>query len=74
MVKRPKSSKNIPKVGDLIGCSDNDFGIVVKTNQRRSPEGLLISVKWHSGRVLTDPWNAQDYCTADDMFWIMSRA
>jgi hypothetical protein len=71
--KRLRPSKNIPKVGDLIGCNDNDFGIVVRTYRMPGDDNLMVAVKWHSGRVLTDPWNAQDYCTADDMFWIMSR-
>ena len=73
MVKRPKSSKNIPKVGDLIGCNDNDFGIVVRT-YRGQHDNLMVAVKWKCGRVLTDPWEAQRFTDDRALFWIMSRA
>jgi hypothetical protein len=71
--KRLRPSKNIPKVGDLIGCSDNDFGIVVRT-YRGQRGNLMVAVKWKCGRVLTDPWEAQRFTDDRALFWIMSRA
>jgi hypothetical protein len=74
MHKKLESLRNIPKIGDLIGCSDNDFGIVVNTYDRGDgTDTLMVSVKWHSGRVLTDPWDAQSFTNECDLFWIMSR-
>ena len=57
MHKKNKSSS--PKVGDLIACDDSDIGIVVKTSYLRdNEEGLMVSVKWSSGKVYTDPWDS----------------
>ena len=57
MHKKNKSLK--PKVGDLIACDDSDVGIVVKTSYLRdNEEGLMVSVKWSSGKVYTDPWDS----------------
>ena len=74
MNKRLRPSKNIPKVGDLIGCSDNDFGIVVRTYRMPGDDNLMVAVKWKCGRVLTDPWEAQRFTDDRALFWIMSRA
>ena len=63
-----------PNTGDLIGCSDGDVGIVLRTYRGGYEDRLMVEILWNSGRALTDPWNAQDYCTQDDMFYIMSRA
>jgi hypothetical protein len=65
---------NDPKMGDIIGCSDGDIGVVMRT-YLDGPE-LMVEIAWNSclHRSLTDPWNAEDYETAGDMFHIMSRA
>ena len=65
---------NDPKTGDVIGCSDGDVGIVLKTYFDYNE--LMIEVAWNSRPHLpmTDPWNVEDYETAGDMFHIMSRA
>ena len=65
-----------PNTGDIIGCSDGDVGIVLRTyfedvNRAR----LMVEVAWSVvDKTLTDPWDAEDFSTADDMFHIMSRA
>ena len=57
MHKKNKSLK--PKVGDLIACDDDDIGIVVKTSYlREEKEGLMVSIRWSSGKVYTDPWDS----------------
>ena len=54
-----KKNKSLnPKVGDLIACDDSDIGVVVKTSYLRDNEGLMVSVKWSSGKVYTDPWDS----------------
>ena len=61
-----------PNIGDVVACSDGDIGIVLTTYY--NDDLYMIEVAWSSGETLTDPWRAQDYCTEDDMFYIMSRA
>ena len=66
-----------PKVGDIIGCSDGDVGVVVTTYHRYSDIGddlLMVKVAWSSGKTLSDPWSSKDFSSAKNMFWIMSRA
>ena len=63
-----------PNTGDIIGCSDGDIGVVLRCYFDDNNPSLMIEVAWNSGKILTDPWRAQDYCTEDDMFHIMSRA
>ena len=68
---------NNPKVGDIIGCSDGDVGVVVTTYYRYSDIGddsLMVKVAWSSGKTLADPWSAKDFSSTNNMFWIMSRA
>ena len=78
--KKRKSSMsphktNEPKVGDIIGCSDGDVGVVVSTYHRYDEEGeLMVEIVWSSGRTLTDPWNSKDFSKDNNMFHIMSRA
>ena len=64
-----------PNTGDVIGCSDGDVGIVLRTYFDDSECILMIEVAWNSlpHQPLTDPWNAQGFETANDMFHIMSR-
>jgi len=62
-----------PNTGDIIGCSDGDVGVVLKTYFNTSCQ-LVIKVAWSSGKTYTDPWDAKDFVTVDDMFHIMSRA
>jgi len=67
---------NDPKTGDLIGCSDGDIGVVIRTYLDGEMRQLMIEVTWNSRphQPLTDPWNTEDYETAGDMFHIMSSA
>ena len=65
-----------PNTGDIIGCSDGDIGIVLRT-YFDDDEGMpMVKVVWNSRphMPMTDPWNAEDFETADDLFHIMSRA
>ena len=69
------SRDNCPNVGDIIGCSDGDIGLVLSTYLGGYENRLMVEVVWNvAGKTLTDPWNAEDFETADDMFHIMSRA
>ena len=73
----PPYDSNDPKVGDIIGCSDGDVGVVISTHLRYSDisdDSLMVEVSWSSGRTLTDPWSSKDFSSAKNMFWIMSRA
>ncbi len=73
----PPYHPNDPKVGDIIGCSDGDVGVVVSTYTRYSDisdDSLMVEVAWSSGKTLADPWSAKDFSSAKNMFWIMSRA
>ena len=73
----PPYDPNDPKVGDIIGCSDGDVGVVVSTYTRYSDisdDSLMVEVAWSSGKTLADPWSAKDFSSAKNMFWIMSRA
>ena len=73
----PPYDSNEPKVGDIIGCSDGDVGVVVSTHMRYSDisdDSCMVEVAWSSGRTLTDPWSSKDFSSARNMFWIMSRA
>jgi hypothetical protein len=66
-----------PKVGDFIGCSDGDVGVVVTTYHRYNDIGddsFMVKIAWSSGQTLTDPWRSKDFNTSEDMFHIMSRA
>jgi hypothetical protein len=67
---------NDPKIGDIIGCSDGDIGIVLKTYLDGYEKQLMIEVRWNSlpHQPLTDPWNAEDFNTSEDLFHVMSRA
>ena len=73
MDKKSKSSKNLPKIGDLIGCSDNDFGIVLRVYGKldNSP---MVKIMWNSGRILTDPWDSQRFIDDRALFWIMNKS
>ena len=67
----------LPKMGDIIGCSDGDVGVVISTHLRYSDisdDSLMVEVSWSSGRILTDPWSSNDFSSANNMFYIMSRA
>tara|TARA_R100000808_G_C2118307_1_gene130254 strand:+ start:283 stop:510 length:228 start_codon:yes stop_codon:yes gene_type:complete len=69
--------KYLPKRGDMIGCADGDFGIVLSTypsHYSSSKSEVMVEVAWNSGRILTDTWHSQDFTTECAMFWIMSRA
>jgi len=73
----PPCDLNEPKVGDIVGCSDGDVGVVVSTYHRYSDisdDSCMVEVAWSSGRTLTDPWSSKDFSSARNMFWIMSRA
>ena len=64
-----------PNTGDLIGCADGDVGLVLQTYLGGYENRLMVEVAWNvAGKTLTDPWNSEDFETADDMFHIMSRA
>ena len=64
-----------PNTGDILGCSDGDIGIVLRTYFDDNECMLMVEVAWNSRphQPLTDPWNAKDFETVDDMFHIMSR-
>lgn len=69
--------KDNPKIGDIIGCSDGDVGVVISTyggDGRVPGDSFLVEIAWSSGQTLTDSWRSQDFNTGDDMFHIMSRA
>ncbi len=73
----PPYDRNEPKIGDIIGCSDGDVGVVVSTYRRYSnisADSLMVEVTWSSGRTLTDPWTAQDFGSSNGLFYIVSRA
>ena len=65
-----------PNTGDILGCSDGDIGIVLRTYFDDNECMLMVEVAWNSRphQPLTDPWNARDFVSYDDMFHIMSRA
>ena len=64
-----------PNTGDIIGCSDGDVGIVLRTYFEDREDRLMVEVAWSvASKTLTDPWDAEDFDTADDLFHIMSRA
>jgi hypothetical protein len=65
-----------PNTGDILGCSDGDIGIVLRTYFDGDRDALMVEVAWNSRprQPLTDPWDAEDFSTADDLFHIMSRA
>jgi len=70
--------KDSPKIGDIIGCSDGDVGVVVSTYRRHSTwddnDSFMVEIAWSSGQTFTDPWRSKDFNTSQDMFHIMSRA
>lgn len=73
----PPYDTNSPKIGDIIGCSDGDVGVVVSTYYRYNDVGddsFMVEIAWSSGQTFTDPWRAKDFNTSQDMFHIMSRA
>ena len=71
----PPYDHDDPKVGDIIGCSDGDVGVVVSTYLRYDEDAdLMVEVLWSSGKTLTDPWDSKDFNRARNMFHIMSRA
>ena len=62
-----------PNIGDVIGCSDGDIGIVLRTYF--DDYQLMVEVSWSvANATLTDPWRAKDFVADDDMFHIMSKA
>ena len=62
-----------PNTGDIIGCSGGDIGIVLRTYS--DDYEFMVEVAWSiANKTLTDPWDAEDFSTADDLFHIMSRA
>jgi len=65
-----------PNTGDVLGCSDGDIGVVLRTYFDGDPDVLMVEVVWNSSprRPLTDPWNAKDFEDLNDMFHILSRA
>jgi len=66
-----------PRIGDIIGCSDGDVGVVIATYWDYGggmDDSLMIEVTWSSGKTYTDAWRSQDFNTSQDMFHIMSRA
>ena len=64
-----------PNTGDIIGCSDGDVGIVLRTYFEDREDRLMVEVAWSVvSKTLTDPWDSEDFDTADDLFHIMSRA
>ena len=76
MDKRSKSLKNLPKIGDLIGCSDNDFGIVLRVYGKldKNDGAPMVEIMWNSGRTLADPWDSQRFIDDRALFWIMSKS
>jgi hypothetical protein len=51
----PPYDPDDPKVGDIIGCSDGDVGVVVTTYHRYSDIGddsFMVKVAWSSGKTL----------------------
>ena len=69
--------KDDPKIGDIIGCSDGDIGIVVSTYDDPGYLGesrLMEEAIWnHAGRAV-DVWSSKDFSTLNPTFYIMSRA
>ena len=68
---------NCPKLGDVVGCSDGDIGIVLSTFMREQPDidsNFMVEVAWCSGRVLTDPWCSEDFTNGSSLFRIVSKA
>lgn len=66
-----------PKIGDIIGCSDGDIGVVIAVYWDYGggmDDSLMIEVAWSNGKTYTDAWRSQDFNTSQDMFHIMSRA
>ena len=64
-----------PNIGDIVGCSDGDVGLVLGTYFEDRETRLMVEVAWSvANKTLTDPWDAEDFDTADDLFHIMSRA
>ena len=75
----PLYSPNEPKIGDIIGCSDGDIGVVISTHwspssSARPHDSFMVEISWIAGGVCVDPWRSQDFNTSEDMFWIISRA
>ena len=64
-----------PNIGDIVGCSDGDIGLVLRTYFEDREGRLMVEVAWSvTNKTLTDPWDSEDFDTADDLFHIMSRA
>ena len=76
----PLYSPNEPKIGDIIGCSDGDIGVVISTHWKPNNTGypgngsFMVEISWSDGGVCIDPWRSQDFNTSEDMFWVISRA
>tara|TARA_Y100000310_G_scaffold296431_1_gene328682 strand:+ start:271 stop:486 length:216 start_codon:yes stop_codon:yes gene_type:complete len=68
------SDYKTPNTGDIIGCTDGDIGIVQRCYRDDDRGTLMIEVMWSSGETYTDPWDAEDFQTENDMFHIVSRA
>ena len=60
-----------PNIGDIVGCSDGDIGIVLRTYF--DDYQFMVEVAWNSGRILTDPWSSKDFTDNADMFSVLSR-
>ena len=80
MLKKIKSLKNTPKVGDLLQCADDlDIGIVISLNPNGPPEypgepRLYVEVEWsHAGRC-TDGWCPISFSNGKLLYEIVSVA
>ncbi|MAG26530.1 hypothetical protein CMI47_13365 [Candidatus Pacearchaeota archaeon] len=62
----------LPKIGDVILCTDADIGILIDI--WNDVDGMTVKVAWNSGQILTDAWDSQDFDTGRGMFSILSRA
>lgn len=69
--------KDDPKIGDIIGCSDGDIGIVVSTYDDPGyfeEDRLMVEVIWNDAGRAVDVWSSKDFSTLNPMLYIMSRA
>ena len=69
----------LPQIGDMIGCSDGDIGVVLSTYWKSSSvspdDSYMVKIAWSKcGKTLVDPWCSQDFNTSQGLFYIASRA
>ena len=66
----------VPRLGDVIACSDGDIGICLRSYWGGSDGArLMVEVVWsQAGKTLTDPWDVSDGYWRDSLFQIVSRA